>query len=318
MKGKCIIRNETMNGKWIIQLSTCIVIAFLWVGNAAMADAEVDGLASLDASLSLVLFPQEEADAAAVDATAPSGDSSAADLAKKLSNPIASLISVPFQFNFDQNIGPNDDGERYQLNVQPVIPISLNEEWNLISRTIVPIIYQDDIAPRAGSQFGFGDITQSLFFSPKAPTSKGVIWGAGPVFLLPTATDDLLGTEKWGVGPTFVALKQDKGWTYGALLNHIWSVGGDSDRADVNSTFIQPFVSYTTADAWTFGLNTEMSYNWETDDWSVPVNLTASKLIRLGDQPVQIGGGVRYWAESTPGGPEEIGFRVFVTLLFPK
>ncbi len=100
-------------------------------------------------------------------------------------------------------------------------------------------------------------------------------------------------------------------------MNHIWSVAGDDDRADVNSTFIQPFVSYTTADAWTFALNTECSFNWGTDDWSVPINLTASTLLRLGDQSVQIGGGIRYWAESTTGGPEGVAFRFFVTLLFP-
>src|SRR5262249_32175755 len=116
-----------------------------------------------------------------------------ADLAKKLSNPVASLISVPLQSNFDFNIGPRDDGWRYQLNLQPVIPISIGDDWNIISRTIMPIVYQDDIFPGAGDQFGLGDITQSLFFSPKAPSAfGGLIWGVGPVFLVPTATRDLL------------------------------------------------------------------------------------------------------------------------------
>lgn len=131
-----------------------------------------------------------------------------ADLAKQLSNPIASLISVPFQVNYDRGYGP-DDGHRVTLNIQPVIPISLNEDWNLISRTILPVISQDDIAGPSGDQFGLGDTVQSFFFSPKEPTAGGIIWGAGPVFLIPTATDDLLGGEKWGIGPTVVALKQD-------------------------------------------------------------------------------------------------------------
>ena len=164
---------------------------------------------------------------------------SAADLAKKLSNPIASLISVPFQGNYDGGYGP-DDGSKYTINVQPVIPFTLNEDWNLISRTIVPIVWQNDIAGPSGDQSGLGDTTQSLFFSPKKPTSSGIIWGVGPVFLLPTATDDLLGGGKWGAGPTAVALKQSGPWTYGALVNHIWSFAGDEDRQgrelDVPST----------------------------------------------------------------------------------
>jgi hypothetical protein len=117
------------------------------------------------------------------------------ELAKKLSNPIASLISVPFQFNYDSGYGPNDSNKAF-VNVQPVIPITLNDNWNLISRTILPIVWQEDIAGPTGDQFGLGDITQSLFFSPAKPTGNGIIWGVGPAFLFPTATDDLLGGEK--------------------------------------------------------------------------------------------------------------------------
>jgi hypothetical protein len=242
----------------------------------------------------------------------------ASDLAKQLSNPVASLISVPFQLNYDQDIGPADDGERYQLNIQPVVPISISEDWNLISRTIVPVISQDDIFPGAGDQFGIGDIVQSLFFSPKQPTAGGLIWGVGPVFLLPTATDDLLGGEQWGLGPTAVGLKQQGPWTYGALANHIWSVAGDDERSDINATFIQPFLSYTTPSAWTYTLNSESTYDWESEQWSVPVNGVVSKVTRFGDQLVSLGGGVRYWAESSDGGPEGFGVRFIVTLLYPK
>lgn len=244
-------------------------------------------------------------------------EDSSQDLAKKLSNPIASLISVPFQFNYDSGYGPND-GDKAYLNVQPVIPFSINAEWNLISRTIVPIAWQNDIAGPSGDQFGLGDTVQSLFLSPAAPTQSGIIWGAGPVFLFPTATDPLLGGEKWGVGPTAVALKQSGGWTVGMLANHIWSVAGDGGRADISTTFMQPFVSYTTPDAWTFGLNTESTYNWTTDEWAVPLNASIAKLVVIDKQPISIGAGVRYWAESPANGPDGLGFRTVVTFLFPK
>ncbi len=185
----------------------------------------------------------------AIQAAAPA-TSGAQDLAKQVSNPISSLISLPIQFNWDFNIGPEDDGFRFATNVQPVIPVSITENWNMISRTIVPVVYQDDLFPGAGHQFGLGDILQSLFFSPKEPSALGgLIWGVGPVLLIPTATDDLLGAEKWGAGPTAVVLKQTGPWTYGILANHIWSFAGESNRADVNATFMQPFVSYTTKKA---------------------------------------------------------------------
>ena len=240
------------------------------------------------------------------------------DLAKKLANPISSLISVPFQLNYDSNIGPADDGDRLVLNIQPVIPMTLNDDWNIITRVILPITSQDDIFPGAGDQFGLGDTTLSIFFSPVEPAFGRWTWGVGPVAVLPTATDDLLGTEQWGLGPTGVVLTQSGPWTVGALANHVWSFAGDSDRADINNTFLQPFVAYTTPKAWTYTLNTESSYDWEAEEWSVPINAQVSKLTRIGTQPVSIGLGARYWANSTPIGPEGWGVRAFLTFLFPK
>ncbi len=248
-----------------------------------------------------------------LNALAQSSDS---DLAQQLSNPIASLISLPFQFNFDERFGPEDDGTKNVLNIQPVIPVPLNEDWNMISRTIVPLVWQDELFPGAGDQHGVGDITQSLFFSPALPTN-GVIWGVGPVALIPSYSDPLISSEKWGAGPTAVVLTQRDGWTVGALANHIWSFAGEEDRNDINSTFLQPFLSYTTPDAWTFTLNTESTYNWNTEDWGVPINMQVSKLVKFGEQPVSLAAAARYWANSTTNGAEGWAFRASVTFLFP-
>ena len=150
-------------------------------------------------------------------------ESSANDLARQLSNPISSLISLPFQFNYDRGMGAAGNGHRTTINVQPVIPFSISEDWNLISRTIVPIITQTDVIPGT-SQSGVGDVVQSFFFSPKAPTAGGLIWGVGPVFLLPSGATGI-SADQFGAGITGVVLKQTGHWTYGALANHIWSVG---------------------------------------------------------------------------------------------
>jgi len=239
----------------------------------------------------------------------------AADLAKQLANPVASLISVPFQANWDDGIGPND-AYRFTVNVQPVIPVSLNDDWNLIIRTIMPVIDAESPAPGIDDASGLGDITQSFFFSPKQPV-HGWILAAGPVVLWPTATDDLLGNDQLGVGPTALALKQEGPWTYGALVNHIWSVEGDGNHDDVNATFLQPFCSYITPSKTTFTLNSESTYDWTHDQWTIPVNFVVSQLVKIGRHPVQFFAGARWYVESPDGGPEW-GLRAGVTLLFPK
>jgi Putative MetA-pathway of phenol degradation len=253
---------------------------------------------------------------AAVAVPASAQDDSA-ELAKKLSNPVAALISVPLQLNYDMDIGAAD-GDRWVLNVQPVIPFTLNEKWNLISRTILPINTQDEVFPDAGRQTGIGDVVQSFFFSPKAPTGGGWIWGVGPVFQLPTGSDDLLTSDKWSAGPTIVVLKQMGPWTVGALGNHLWSFAGDDERAEISATFLQPFLSYATPTAWTFGLNTESLYDWNGEQWTVPLNVSVSKVTKLGSQLVSVGGGLRYWAEAPDGGPEGLEYRFVFALLYPK
>jgi len=251
----------------------------------------------------------------AAPATGAAEGESEADLAKDLQNPVAALISVPLQYNMDLGIGPKNT-KRQTLNVQPVIPFTLNEDWNLIMRTIVPVIYADSPATGTPYEFGLGDVVQSFFFSPRKPVG-GWILGAGPVFLWPSATDDLLGSQKFGAGPTALALQQQGGWTYGILANHLWSYAGEGSRQEVNATFLQPFISYTFPTYTTVGLNTESTYDWRHEQWTVPINLSVSQLVKFGSMPVQFSLGGRGYAEGPTGGPDW-GVRFVVTFLFPK
>ncbi|HEY9255180.1 MAG TPA: transporter [Stenotrophomonas sp.] len=236
------------------------------------------------------------------------------ELAKKLSNPVAALISVPLQYNYDETYG--DNGYRHTLNIQPVAPFSISEHWNVISRTILPVIYQEDVVPGT-DQAGLGDVTQSFFFSPKQATAGGLIWGVGPALLIPTGTDDL-GADTWGAGPTLVLLKQEHGWTYGALLNHISDIDGvGSHRADISSTFVQPFLSRAFTGGRTLTFNLESTYDWKANQWTVPLNIGYSKISKLGSQMISYQGGVRAYLEKPDGGPDW-GLRFTVTLLYPK
>lgn len=237
-----------------------------------------------------------------------------AELAKKLQNPIADLISAPIQNNWDFGIGPAD-AMRYTANVQPIVPVSLSTNWLLVTRTILSVIYQEARFAGDGSHSGLGDTLQSFFLQPRAGVGGWTV-GAGPVLAYPTATDSVLGSGKWGAGPTAVAVHQRQGWTFGVLADHVWSYAGWGN-ADVSDTFVQPFVSYTTKTHTTLGLTSESSYDWQAHQWTVPINLTLSQLLKVGKLPVQLGLGPRIYAKRPKGGPDW-GFRFTVTLLLPK
>jgi hypothetical protein len=250
----------------------------------------------------------------AQDPAAPSD----ADLAKKLANPISSMISVPFDFGFNTGLGP-DDGDNVSLAIQPVIPFSLSDDLSLVVRTIVPVVWQNDVAGPSGTQFGLSDTLQSFFFVPEScETGLGTLtYGVGPAVLWPTSTDSLLGAGTLGAGATAVALIQKGGWTYGALTNHITGIHHTRDGApNLNSTFLQPFLVYTTENAWGYVLQTETSYDWNSYEWSVPINVFVNKLTVIGSQKVQFQLGLRYWAESPENGPEDFGTSFKVTFLF--
>ena len=256
--------------------------------------------------------------ALALAAPARAQDDQAAELAKKLSNPVASLISVPLQYNHDEYGGANDGAVGQQTGHPAGHSVLAEQDWNLITRTLIPLVDQKDFPVAALNESGLGDITASFFFSPKSPTAGGWIWGAGPVFLLPTATKDALGTEKWGLGPTGVALKQSGPWTVGILAGHIWSVAGNDSRADVSATTLQPFFSYTTKTHTTIGAYTESAYDWKGEQWQVPLIVQAGQLFKVGPQIMQLAVAAKYWAEAPDNGPEGWGLRLQLTLLFPK
>jgi hypothetical protein len=234
-------------------------------------------------------------------------------LAKKLRNPVSSLARISFENNLDFGLSANREGYRYTLNLEPVIPFALNKDWNLISRTRFPLIQQDGIV-ESTTQTGLGDILQSFYLSP----AKGepVFWGAGATLLIPTATDTRLGTGKFGLGPAIVIGKQHRAWTYGAIVRHIWSVAGHNDRVDARSTYIQPFVSYTTRSAWTLSLDTESTYDWVGKQLAAPIHFEVAKVVRVTGQPVSIGATMSCWAATPTGGPQACGVRFTVSPLF--
>jgi hypothetical protein len=243
----------------------------------------------------------------------PSADE-AAELAKKLANPIASLISVPFQNNTFYGVGPYK-GTVNTMNFQPVVPIKLNESLNLITRYIIPVMTQYDITGENTSQSGLSDATVSAFLSP-SKTHNGLTWGAGAAFLVPTATNQYLGLGKWGVGPTAVILKQANGFTYGALANQIWSFAGQADRSDVSQLFVQPFFTYNWKSGAGIGAVGSITQNWETKIFASSVALPVSGITKLGKQIVQLAVGPQIPISGPNRG--DFGWRAQLTLIFPK
>jgi hypothetical protein len=250
----------------------------------------------------------------AVSAAQPASEG---DLAKESQNPVSDLISVPFESNFNFGVGPNDDLQ-YILYVQPVVPFRLSEDWNLITRTIIPLIDQPELGPGVGDVFGLGDIQLSQFLSPAK--AGALIWGIGPIFQFPTATDDALGSDKWSAGPTAAALTIRGPWVAGALVNHLWSFAGDDDRADVNQTLIQPIVNYNLPGGWFLSSVPYITANWETDGddrWTVPIGIGVGKVHRFGTQPVSLELAA-YYNAVRPDDAAEWTLRFRINLLFPK
>lgn len=238
--------------------------------------------------------------------------SDTSDLAQELANPLAAIISVPLQLNYDDNLGMEDEGTRTMLNFQPVVPFRLGDTANLITRTIILYVWQEDIVPGT-SQDGLGDVLFSAWVSPA--TAQELVWGVGPALRLPSFSD--VSTETWAAGITGIALRQTGPWTYGALANHLWDVETDP-KVLTSATFVQPFIAYSTENASTYSLQSESTYDWEAEEWSVPVNGSVSKLVLVGQVPVNLQAGLGFWLEAPDSGAEGVRFRLQAQVVLPR
>jgi hypothetical protein len=242
-----------------------------------------------------------------------------AKLAEQLSNPVASLINVPIQYTVDEKIGPTEEGEVTVIKASPVVPFELNEDWNIITRTIIPVIETENIPTTGQGESGLGDIAASVFFSPKAPTSNGWIWGVGTILLLDTAREDELGSGKWGIGPTAILLKQSNGWTFGVLTHYLVDVAGDDNRADVEQAFLQPFLAYIIdSTKTTFSLQSEATRDLESNETNAFALLEVGQMFKVGSQIMQARIGVRHWYESEEFGAEGTTLSLKLFFIFPK
>lgn len=239
------------------------------------------------------------------------------ELARAAQNPVANMISVPFQNNTNFNVGPYNRTQDI-LNIQPVIPVHLNPEWNLITRTIAPLIWQPGMAPGENTTFGLGDIQLTAFLSPAKP--RGIIWGVGPIFQLPTHTDDL-GTRKWGIGPSVVGLKIEGPWVYGALVNQVWSFAGPEGAPGINQLLMQPFVNYNMADGFYLVSAPIITANWKESSgntWTVPLGGGVGKIFKIGGKlPLNTQVQAFYNVVSPDSGPDW-SIRLQAQIMLPK
>lgn len=243
------------------------------------------------------------------------GEDKMLELQRATQNPVADLISLPFQNNTNFHTGPKGKTQNV-LNIQPVIPFRLNKDWNLITRTIIPVINQPSFYDGIDRTCGIGNVNFSAFLSP-VDYGK-TIWGIGPAFEFPTHTDKRLGSDNWSVGPSFAALQMKGPWVYGGLISQLWSVAGDDP--EVNKMLFQPFINYNLPDGWSLNSSPIITANWAADSgnqWTIPIGGGISKLAQIGNQPVSFSIGAYYNIEKPRNG-EDWSLRASISFLFPK
>ncbi len=243
------------------------------------------------------------------------------DLQAKLANPVADLISVPLQWSTYNGAGPLET-PRQTLNIQPVYPMSLGSGWSLINRAILPLSSDPGHVPGQDRVTGLGDITYEGFFAPTPTKKGGLIWGFGPILVMPTATDDRLGQGKWQVGPAFLALQETQKWTIGGLVTQVWSVAGDDQRKQVNYFSLQPILSYRINPKYSLGYIGTVTGDWTEhqsgERWTIPIGAALSVLTKPKNfVPLNFSAGVGYNAVKPSDAPDWY-FRFQVTLIFPK
>jgi len=264
----------------------------------------------------LVLFSIQPLSNLAADEEVGQNSAREEKLAKAAQNPIAAMISLPFQNNTDFGVGP-EDGTKNTLNIQPVWPFELNDNWNLITRTILPVVSQPGVAQGQDRTNGLGDTTFTSWFSPK--DSGEWTWGVGPVFLMPTATDDVLGANKWGLGASAVLLTMPGKWVIGSLFSNVWSVEGSGNQ-DVNLFTWQYFINYNLDNGWylvTAPINTA---NWEVgsdNKWTIPMGGGVGKIVKFGKLPVNLNAQAYKMIKSPANGPDW-QLRAQMQFMFPK
>ncbi len=255
-----------------------------------------------------------------------SAEMSQEEIAKATQNPLTAMYTLPIQNNTYFYDTKYADGVKNIANIQPVVPVDINEEWVMVTRTILPVVYKEDTvpAPSKKNKFGLGDTTFTAFFTQKNTKKGEWLWGIGPVVYLPTATDDTLGTKKWGAGPAFVALDMNGKWVYGSLIMHIWSFAGSGQSEGyqkVNLTTIQPFVNYNMPGGWFIASVPIITANWEAtsgNEWTVPLGGGVGKALKFGKIPWTMQLHAYYNIEKPDDYGEDWQLRFQINLLFPR
>ncbi|MEZ4599617.1 MAG: hypothetical protein R2940_07495 [Syntrophotaleaceae bacterium] len=236
--------------------------------------------------------------------------------AEDLTNPIAEVNVLTFLFDQNWNFGPEEDGSVGTVTFIPRFSFRLGENWYLKTRTILPFVWQNDLPVKGVDDTGLSDMRTAQYLSPARLTQGGWIWGAGPVWLFPTASKDVLGLDQWAVGPSAGAFRYAGPWIYGMLVDHFWSFAGPDDR-EVNLTILQPQITFVAPTLTSFTLSTDATYDWESEQWLVPLNFRVSQLMKIGGVPLQFGVGARYWLDSPDFGPEGWGLRAQFSVMLP-